>query len=82
MLKSALIKNLDTDSIMLGYTGENLEDIVPEAKRESWEKVVKEWFATEEVRSQKTPGLLKTEKKITDGHFVALTPKPGFNFLK
>ena len=64
---------------MLGYTGDNLVDIVLDEKRESWKNVVQEWFATDEIKSQKTPGLLKTEKKIQDGHFVALTPKPGFN---
>ena len=72
---------LDTDSLMLGYTGKNLSEIVRQEKHESWHEVVENWFSKENnIRSEKTPGLLKTEKKIQDGHFIALTPKDGFRF--
>lgn len=64
---------------MLGYTGKNLSEIVRHEKQESWLEVVENWFSKENnIRSEKTPGLLKTEKKIQDGHFIALTPKDGF----
>ena len=66
----------DTDSLMLGYAGENLEDIVRPEKVDSWKEVVRAWFSVPgDNRSCKTPGLLKTEKKINSGHFIALTPK-------
>lgn len=61
---------------MLGYAEENLEDIVRPEKVDSWKEVVRAWFSVPgDNRSCKTPGLLKTEKKINSGHFIALTPK-------
>ena len=47
---------LDTDSIMLGYAGEHLSDIVKPEMNESWKTVVKNWFSDNTERSKKTPG--------------------------
>ena len=62
----------DTDSILLALTEESLDDLVKDGKANEWSAVKKKWFADESPRSQKTPGLLKTEFETTTGRYIAL----------
>ena len=54
--------------------GQSLDELVRPELLEEWQKEIKpRWFADETPRSQKTPGLLKSEFSITAGEFVALS---------
>jgi hypothetical protein len=66
----------DTDSFMLALTRDNIDDCVRADLCDEWFKEIKpKWFATDDRRSQKEPGLLKEEERITRGWFIAPTPK-------
>ena len=56
--------------------GNSIDELVLPALLEEWVIEIKpRWFADESARSQKTPGLLKSEFSIDSGQFVALSPK-------
>jgi hypothetical protein len=66
----------DTDSFMLALTRDEIDDCIKEDLRQEWFTTIKpKWFATADRRSQKEPGLLKEEDRITRGWFLACTPK-------
>ena len=54
--------------------GDSLDDLVKPELLQTWNDEIKpSLFAKkDDVRSQKTPGLLKSEFKITNGEFIAL----------
>ena len=61
---------------MLALTRDNIDDCVRADLRDEWFKEIKpKWFATDDRRSQKEPGLLKEEERITRGWFIAPSPK-------
>ena len=64
---------VDTDSILISICGDNLADVVKPEKRSDWEtKIVPKWFANESPRSQKEPGLLKSEFSSSTGAYCGL----------
>ena len=66
----------DTDSFMLALTRNELDLCVATNKLDDWHNIIKpKWLATECKRSQKEPGLLKEEARITSGWFLAPSPK-------
>ena len=49
---------MDTDSILMGLTEDELDDCVKPEMRAEWESSAKPfWFAGDSVRSQKIPGM-------------------------
>ena len=55
-------------------TADSIDELVRPELRDEWTTAVKpRWFATDTIRSQKMPGLLKSEFAITTGEFVALS---------
>lgn len=75
----------DTDSFALTLCEDHIDDCVKPDLRDKYNAEIKpKWFATEcdKVptcadcrRSQKTPGLLKIEARITSGWLLATSPK-------
>ena len=75
----------DTDSFALTLCNDHIDECVRPALRDEYFATVKpKWFATECdktptcndcKRSQKKPGLLKIEAKITSGWLLATSPK-------
>ena len=66
---------LDTDSILIALSREDIEELVKPEKRHLWPAVKEKWFADETPLKQKTPGYLKEEFKSVDGIFVGLSSK-------
>jgi len=67
----------DTDSLMLALTRDSLlECVKPELIQEWNSLILPKWFVDEDsIASQKEPGLLKEEARLTKGMFIALSPK-------
>ena len=61
---------------MLGLTASELIDCVKDTKKTEWvESVVPKWFADDSITQSKEPGLLKTEKELSDGQYIGLSSK-------
>jgi len=61
---------------MLALTRDELDDCIkPELLAEWNDQIRPKWFATKCPKSQKEPGLLKEEARITRGWFLAPSPK-------
>jgi len=67
---------------MLGLTRPFLIDCVKEEKKKAWnEKIIPEWFADNSISQSKEPGLLKTEKELSNGQYIGLSSKVGINAI-
>ena len=61
------------NSLLIGCSENSLDDIVKPDKKDEWYSTVRPaWFATDEPKSQKRPGLLKSEFSTDSGMFVGL----------
>lgn len=61
---------------MLALTRKELVDCVKADRLDDWHSIISpKWFATKCPKSQKEPGLLKEEARITRGWFLAPSPK-------
>jgi hypothetical protein len=67
----------DTDSFLLSLTETELDDCIkPELKHEWLTQIIPKWFAIpDDLASQKEPGLLKEEARVTRGWFLCISPK-------
>jgi hypothetical protein len=66
----------DTDSFLLAMTETELVDCVKPHLRQRWhDEILPKWFATADPASQKEPGLLKEEARITRGWWLSISPK-------
>ena len=67
----------DTDSFMLAMTEETIDECVKCELREEWRRdILPKWFAVMgDKASEKEPGLLKEEARISKGWFIAISPK-------
>jgi len=67
---------------MLGLTKPHLIDCVKEERIDEWkEKIIPEWFADESIRQSKEPGLLKTEKELSEGQYIGLSSKVSYSLV-
>jgi len=72
----------DTDSFMLALTRDQIDECVRPELRQRWNStILPKWFVKSEgsrdeiTASEKEPGLLKVEARITSGWFIAPSPK-------
>ena len=72
----------DTDSFMLALTRDQIDECVrPELVQRWKDEILPKWFVKSEgtrdeiTASEKEPGLLKVEARITSGWFIAPSPK-------
>jgi hypothetical protein len=73
---SVVFTYCDTDSFLLAMTETELIDCVkPELKQQWIDDILPKWFATSAPASQKEPGLLKEEARITRGWWLSISPK-------
>jgi len=73
---SVVFTYCDTDSFLLAMTETELVDCVKPELRQRWnDEILPKWFATAEPSSQKEPGLLKEEARITRGWWLSISPK-------
>jgi len=60
-------------SLLVASSGSSLDAIVKEEKKQEWfDKIRPAWFSTDSPRSQKCPGLLKSEFSTMSGMFIGL----------